>query len=121
MTIDWTKPLELMDGTPVVPYYSDRSTGWPDEAGQYHVAETNERLVGFFNEDGSLYPYSGVSEDTRFRVRNRDETPAKTLRDEFAMAALDGVCYENGTAERMATLNATQAYAIADAMMAARK
>ena len=115
--VDWTKPIELTDGTPVEPFC--RVAGiWPDSAGQYHVGDGDGGLVGFFNEDGSQWGRYGVR-----RVRNRAEhTPEPEenlteLRDRFAMAALGAIYAGNDHFSVMAK----DAYRLADAMLEARK
>ena len=153
MTIDWTKPLELMDGTPVVLTLDD-DTGEtdiysnPDPDGDYWITrEDGDRIVSLSNHK-IMVDYAvmcvhanGCEEGTGKQiVRNRTtlepksvfpdeiakwvkaihpETPTKTLRDEFAMAALTGLCssqIDGNYAEY-----GEMAYRHADAMMAARK
>lgn len=135
--IDWTKPLELMDGTPVRLVHSDHYAlePWggcqPDNGGHWWV----EREDGLRFVDG-VHTICGDDSGFSFgnKVRNRaepetvtpDEIPewikvgeiaksSVTLRDRFAMAAIPycvGGCNPSEIAE--------EAYAIADAMMAAR-
>lgn len=62
MTIDWTKPIELIDGTPVV------VTDGPDEDGDYWIVRTDGRGIraiskySFFKE----YTMMCVLPDGRF-------------------------------------------------------
>ncbi len=81
-----------------------------------------------WNEDGSIFS-SGAEHglDLISEVYVSDTPPAdapaqdrKTLRDEFAIAALS-VVWESSQTHRSQSTLASQAYAFADAMMEARK
>lgn len=118
MTIDWTKPLELMDGTPVrleTPAEMKGAFGGtnPDIHGDYWIVKM----------DGSSLPGDGCQRPDTTKVRNRatpePETPTKTLRDEFAMAALTGLIIGDKVHGPVSIVD--DAYRAADAMMAARK
>lgn len=70
--IDWTKPLELIDGTPVVlePHdpnesYSNGPNGEPDEDGDYWIVR----------EDGKPWPQGRLRcvADDEPDVRNREQ------------------------------------------------
>jgi len=124
MTIDWTKPIEFMDGTPVVLAkhgldYGDCTN--PDDDGDYWTVEEGEEEDAIntdcFRFDGTRYPGGKVE------VRNRaapTEQP-KTLRDEFAMAALTWIPRPKWGGPLDSVCVASEAYDIADAMMAERE
>lgn len=97
--VDWSKPIELDDGTPV---NVDRG---PNDKGNYLVEMNGHpfrrdgvgvRLRWWYGADG-VPP--GGDPAVYYTIRNASETgkPAeevmstKTLRDEFAMAALSGM------------------------------
>lgn len=116
MTIDWTKPLELIDGTPVRLFpYARRQ---PDCGGDYHVD------VGYGDDNLWFVREDGTRDGAPF-LRNRQPaaelvvpTPERpTLRDRFAMAALTGILSRSVFA---GAGGAREAYAMADAMLAAR-
>lgn len=129
LPIDWTKPLELMDGTPVrllpADHYAIRPWGGtqPDRGGHHWI----EREDGCAFEGGCQFI---CGDETGFsfgiKVRNRAEvateasapTPAEgltELRDRFAMAAL-AAAYRNDVPRDCARW----VYAVADAMLAER-
>lgn len=123
MNIDWTKPLELMDGTPVVLAKHGREYGDctnPDGDGDYWIIKEGDAEdainAGCYHFDGTGL---GVG---KMAIRNRaapTEQP-KTLRDEFAMAALQGMV--TGPQQPWKPeIVAGEAYALADAMMAERE
>lgn len=120
--IDWSKLIELMDGTPV---HLDPEMPGPDSDGDYWVVRDDGEKIGqfptrCFHEDGS------DEHDGSFHIRNRADfaaaqpAPAKTLRDEFAMAALTGML-ANPECDTDRFLLGRCAYEYADAMMAERK
>lgn len=121
MTVDWTKPIELHDGTPVWLAHRGYHGGPnPDDDGHYWIE----------GEDG-YRECLGSSEFAASKVRNRIEPVSATaelariklpeqptLRDQFAMAFLTGQAF-NVTIwlpEKMAE----QAYMYADAMLVER-
>lgn len=119
--VDWSGELELMDGTPV---HLDPEMPAPDSDGDYWVVRDDGEEIGrfptrCFHKDGS------DEHNGSFYIRNRatPEAPAaqpeppKTLRDEFAMAALTGIDEWVLGVSEVAEL----AYRVADAMMAERK
>lgn len=117
--VDWTNPIEAVrksDGAvfPVTLKGRDaRRLFITNEIPDHY--ETNE----FWNEDGTDFcPCKGwFIRNVAEEVSNAEEVaPPKTLRDEFAMAAIIGCVLESGTAAWFAEL----AYRIADAMMAER-
>lgn len=80
MTIDWTKPLELIDGTPVIlePHDPNGISGngpnrTPDRDGDYWVVRLDGKK--FFNHCGYLCIHAdGCGEGTRTpAVRNREQ------------------------------------------------
>lgn len=93
MTIDWTKPLELMDGTPLV-LRATTDHGNPDDAGDYYLRRDDglplmpEQIRGarflIVRSDGTQWKYDSEAP----LVRNRAETAAsldevQQLRQEF--------------------------------------
>lgn len=81
MAIDWTKPLEFIDGTPVVlePHdpkedaaHTNGPNGTPDSEGDYWITSEEEgvRLRGY----ASLCVSSDGAEDGEPLVRNRGQT-----------------------------------------------
>lgn len=132
MSIDWSKPLELMDGTPVIIDMVDGSGNHylTHEDGTFPKTYLGGRMV--LSPDGCHYFTAEREREPGPRVRNRatPETPTtqpeppKTLRDEFAMAALmglSGMCDNTGMASWLANDAAVRSYELADAMMAERK
>lgn len=141
--IDWTKPLELMDGTPI--RLSDRNgkdfggTN-PDRDGDYWI-EREDGLPTDLGPGERCVSLAGTFVQT---IRNRaepaatptdDEIPqhiykrvgevelfqsGATLRDQFAMAALTGILAGADVNMDVDEL-VKQAYWAADAMMQARK
>ena len=124
--IDWTKPLELMDGTPVrleTPAEMKGIFGGtnPDIHGDYWIVKM----------DGSSLPGDACQRPDTTKVRNRAEYEAElscielpeqpTLRDRFAMAALTGLCSHPDYYDRTWAEIAETAEGQADAMMEARK
>lgn len=120
--IDWSKPLELMDGTPVRLDPDERA---PDEFGGHWVCREDGKLItcpgGMEWCSLSIEP-NGEFEGKAF-VRNRAEpTPETlTLRDQFAMAALTGIMATDSDGEHAEEWVAKRAYHLADAMLTARK
>lgn len=136
--IDWTKPIEAEDGTPLVlaqhgMRFGDNTN--PDADGDYWVLSEDEPEETGYNTN--CVPH-GWSQDLG-KIRNRgaeplvglwaaaaprdrftDTThmPAKTLRDEFAMAALTGMLASDMDAEDATFARAS--YTFADAMMLER-
>lgn len=111
MTIDWNKPLELLDGTPVMVVMG--SASGPPGVGP--SKDTSHRWLLGHPE----YPCGcHVSENDPSWLRNRKEVEP-TLRDQFAMAALTGFCAPDDDWEDYETM-AIHAYRVADAMLAAR-
>ena len=142
--IDWTKPLELMDGTPVV-----LVGGSPDDDGDYWISREDGKNIptsgcpgGYrtlcVHPDGTEWfgscdvvivrnrraePKPLASVNTMAKVEGWSTTFTKTLRDEFAMAALTGLCSATDTTGTWTALSdntVRQAYKIADAMLVAR-
>ena len=116
--IDWTKPLELMDGTPVrlFPYPGKE----PDGGGHYNVdIADGDPNLWFVDADGTcngepfLRNRAEPEPQIASYIENFSEYP--TLRDRFAMAALATI--ESRTPPDFA---AKRAYAIAEAMLAER-
>ncbi len=137
--IDWTKPLELMDGTPVV--LDPEIAGNPDRDGDYWIVrEDGEKIQ--LSEPNCQYRTmcvrsNGMEESIDVQiVRNRAEPAAApeievgnisfssvsevaTLRDQFAMAALTG--FARGKTVKLPDQMAELCYLYANAMMQARK
>lgn len=127
--IDWTKPIETEDGTPLVlaqhgESYGDNTN--PDSDGYYWVMIEGATETAY---NTYCHTPNGTRANGKFgRIRNRAEPVAvepvaatpqpapKTLRDEFAMAAL--ACSPDVLVPGSA---AARAYRIADAMMAERE
>lgn len=141
MSIDWSKPLELMDGTPVRLMTADElGSDNPDSDGDRWITSEDGTTLAYsvICPDGSAFRYP---EDGQY-VRNRaeradpfpthpdfgksiDMVPAKTLRDEFAMAALTGWIANTDqvtprAGETLGQMGTRLAYGWADAMMAER-
>ena len=126
MTVDWNKPLELMDGTPVV--LADRNgRDWggtnPDSDGHYWVKLPNgyQRCVG---DDGvgDIRNRAEPAATPEIEVGNvsfSSVSEVATLRDQFAMAAISGVMTNDPEITDDGLAN--DCYRIADAMMQARK
>lgn len=122
--VDFSKPLELMDGTPVV------VVGGPDSDGDYTVEPVDGQRIAYGSDmldtltvgsHGRVWTPYGYKEQ---RVRNCAEpTPETlTLRDQFAMAALTAVMScEDPLYEPTPEFVANRAYRLADAMLTARK
>lgn len=113
--IDWNKPLELMDGTPVTAVMG--SASGPPGVGP--SKDTSHRwLLGV---PGYPYGYHVLGDNPSY-LRNRKEVAeAPTLRDQFAMAALTGFCAPHDEDWEDYETMAIHAYRVADAMMEARK
>ena len=120
-SVDWTKPIEAVrksDGRVVqLEFYRIRDGYYMTTESPCH-AETNF----YWNKDGSD-PCVNPNIDSEWFIRNRVDDPMpnfehapKTLRDEFAMAALAGIA-----ADHYPDSAAVLAYEFADAMMEARK
>lgn len=127
--IDWSKPLELMDGTPVELVATKELVGRsnPDIEGKYYLAPV---VGGVFPEYGRflIVEPSGIHwrRKGKVLVRNRAEQPnptpeTLTLRDQFAMAALTGIMAHDRDDEYAEEWVANRAYYLADAMLTARK
>lgn len=91
MSIDWTKPLELLDGTPVRLQTNEEMAGFyggtnPDRDGEYWIIGMNgEDLGEDFGEDSCVPPDGGGI------VRNVAllPDPATIIRDLLAHAVYD--------------------------------
>lgn len=147
MSIDWTKPLELMDGTPVrlqtVKELDGLYSSNPDDDGDYWIIGMNgERLRGVMHcqdpdtdevrnraETGKARtdakPRKAVPGKARpcgVKIGKGSKVAPKTLRDEFAMAALTGILASGvNLVDWAGDTPGRRAFAIADAMMAARQ
>ncbi len=113
---------------------------WKAHDGGPQPEETKGKMVFLFLRDGTKLPTPRAanalewiddgsdSAISLYRVLSDAQTseePVKTLRDEFAMAALTGIVGGYWGTEQMSGLGpsefADEAYQIADAMLAARK
>lgn len=112
--IDWNKPLELLDGTPVMAVMGSAS----GPLGVGPSKDTSHRwLLGV---PGYPYGYHVLGDDPSY-LRNRKEVASvPTLRDQFAMATLTCFCDPDYDWEDYETM-AIHAYRVADAMIAARE
>lgn len=124
--IDWTKPLELMDGTPVRLRARGGLDGKnPDTGGDYWIEGANgERL------ETRCVSNEGLGRYDQLYVRNRlvsppatdnavEKEPTETLRDRFAMAALTGLLAADASPLAF-SLASRHAWLMADKMMAER-
>lgn len=97
----------VADGTVVGIEFRNGVRSYADKASDYYWEDDGD---GF-----SIIRYRVVGGE----AEREPDTPVKTLRDEFAMAALTGLLAHDGDGDPYG--DAAKAYATADAMLAARK
>lgn len=118
MTIDWTKPLEWVTA-------SDST----EDVIRVVNGGTKDQLFGCEVKSGTVWSNADgvLCVDNCGYIRNRAEpsadTETPTLRDQFAMAALQGLCAQTQihAMSHRSEDTASKAYRLADAMMDARK